>query len=121
MSNAQEHLERAIKINPDFADAHYELALILRDNEEFEKAKVHFLRTIEIKPDDPLSILMGGATVEGKQFNEVGFYVSRDWLLLDLLVLALIFIPIELFFPKNKSKSTYSFAARSLLFVCCAS
>ena len=31
MSNAQEHLEKAIQIHPEFADAHYELALILKD------------------------------------------------------------------------------------------
>ena len=54
-----------------------------------------------------ISILMGGATVEIKQFNEVGFYISLDWLLLDLLVLALIFIPIELFFPKRLGQSKF--------------
>ena len=26
MSNAQEHLEKAIQIHPEYADAHYELA-----------------------------------------------------------------------------------------------
>jgi sterol desaturase/sphingolipid hydroxylase (fatty acid hydroxylase superfamily) len=54
-----------------------------------------------------LSILMGGATVEIKQFNDLGFYVSLDWLLLDLLVLALIFIPVELFFPKRTNQSKF--------------
>ena len=54
-----------------------------------------------------ISILMGGASVEIKQFNEIGFYISLDWLLLDLLVLALIFIPIELFFPKKLSQSKF--------------
>ena len=34
MSNAQEHLEKAIQINPEFADAHYELALILKDKKD---------------------------------------------------------------------------------------
>ena len=54
-----------------------------------------------------VSILMGGATVEIKQFNDIGFYVSLDWLLLDLLVLALIFIPVELFFPKRTNQSKF--------------
>jgi len=54
-----------------------------------------------------LCILMGGATVEIKQFNDHGFYVSLDWLLLDLLVLALIFVPLELFFPKRKNQSKF--------------
>ena len=55
MSNAQEHLEKAIKINPEFADAHYELALILSDKIEYEKSKEHFLKTIEIRPEYALS------------------------------------------------------------------
>ena len=54
-----------------------------------------------------ISILMGGATIEIKQFNDIGYYVSLDWLLLDLLVLALIFIPVELFFPKRTSQSKF--------------
>ena len=37
MSNAQEHLEKAIQINPEFADAHYELALILKDKNDYEE------------------------------------------------------------------------------------
>ena len=40
MSNAQEHLEKAIEINPEFADAHYELALLLKDQQDFENSKV---------------------------------------------------------------------------------
>ena len=36
MSNAQEHLEKAIQINPEFADAHYELALMLKDKKEYK-------------------------------------------------------------------------------------
>ena len=47
MSNAETHLEKAIKINPEYADAHYELALILKDKEENERSKEHFLKTIE--------------------------------------------------------------------------
>ena len=37
MSNAKEHLEKAIQINPEYADAHYELALLLSTNSEYEK------------------------------------------------------------------------------------
>ena len=55
MSNAKEHLEKAIQINPEYDDAHYELALILSENNEFEKSKVHFLKTIEIREDFALS------------------------------------------------------------------
>ena len=55
MSNAQEHLEKAIQIHPEFADAHYELALLLKDKKEFEKSKEHFLKTIEIRPEFPVA------------------------------------------------------------------
>jgi lathosterol oxidase len=51
---------------------------------------------------------MGGATVEIKQFNDHGFYVSLDWLLLDLLVLALIFVPVELFFRSAKTSQSFT-------------
>ena len=53
MTNAQEHLEKAIQINPEFADAHYELALILKDNKDYNESKKHFLKTIEILPEFP--------------------------------------------------------------------
>ena len=37
MSNAQEHLEKAIQIHPEYADAHFELALLLSNNSEYFK------------------------------------------------------------------------------------
>ena len=55
MSNAQEHLEKAIQIHPEYADAHYELALLLSNNSEYEKSKEHFLKTIEIRPEFSLA------------------------------------------------------------------
>jgi lathosterol oxidase len=51
------------------------------------------------------AILLGGAGVEIKQFDQPGFFISLDWLILDLLVLALIFIPLELFLPKRLRQS----------------
>ena len=54
-----------------------------------------------------IAILIGGASVEVEKFNESNFYISLDWLLLDLLVLAFIFIPIELFFPKKLNQSKF--------------
>ncbi len=51
MKNAQEHLEKAIKIQPEFADAHYELALILKDKGENDRSREHFLKAIKIQPE----------------------------------------------------------------------
>ena len=51
MKNSQKHLEKAIQIDPDFADAHYELALILKDKSEKEKSRQHLMKAIEINPE----------------------------------------------------------------------
>ena len=51
MTKAQEHLEKAIQIHPEFADAHYELALILKDKGENDISRKHLLKAIEIKPE----------------------------------------------------------------------
>ena len=41
MTNVQKHLEMAIQIHPEFAEAHYELAIILKDKRENEKSMEH--------------------------------------------------------------------------------
>ena len=45
MKDVQKHLERAIEINPEFADAHLELALLLVEQENYKKARKHFEKT----------------------------------------------------------------------------
>lgn len=54
-----------------------------------------------------LTILLGGLTVEGRAVDKVSWSIGLDWLLLDLFIMALIFVPIELVFPKNKSQSRF--------------
>ena len=51
MTNVQKHLEKAIKNNPKYAEAHYELGVILIEQEEYKLAKRHFLKVIQIEPD----------------------------------------------------------------------
>ena len=55
MKDVQKHLERAIEINPEFADAHFELALLLVEQESYKKARKHFEKTIEINSNDAKS------------------------------------------------------------------
>ena len=50
MKNVQTHLEKAIEINPEYVDAHYELSLILMDKGEYGLAKDHLLKVIKIDP-----------------------------------------------------------------------
>lgn len=54
-----------------------------------------------------LTIAVGGFTVEGRAVEKVNWSVGLDWLLLDLLIMALLFVPIELAFPKNKLQSKF--------------
>lgn len=54
-----------------------------------------------------LSIAVGGFTVEGRAVEKVNWSIGLDWLLLDLLIMALLFVPIELAFPKNKKQTKF--------------
>ena len=52
-----------------------------------------------------LSIAIGGFDVHGRSVEKTNWHIGIDWLLIDLLLMAVIFIPIELAFPKNKQHS----------------
>lgn len=54
-----------------------------------------------------LTIVLGGITVEGRAVEKIGWSIGLDWLILDLLIMALLFVPIELAFPKNKLQSKF--------------
>ena len=54
-----------------------------------------------------LAILVGGTTVEVKDFDQSILNIGLDWLLIDILVLSSIFIPIELSFPKRTDQSKF--------------
>ena len=53
-----------------------------------------------------VAILLGGAEIEVKDFEDSAFQIGVDWLILDLLILSLIFIPIERIYPHNKDQLT---------------
>lgn len=53
------------------------------------------------------AIALGAFTVQGSDVPKSGWYFGLDWMLLDILLMALIFIPIELFFPKNKEQTKF--------------
>ncbi|PKH50889.1 sterol desaturase [Tenacibaculum sp. Bg11-29] len=54
-----------------------------------------------------LTIVFGGITVEGRTVQEINWSIGLDWLILDLLIMALLFVPIELAFPKNKLQTKF--------------
>lgn len=48
---AEELLERAIKLNPSFVDAHFELGLLFDDEKQDAKAAREYLLAIKLKPE----------------------------------------------------------------------
>ena len=54
-----------------------------------------------------VTILMGGFNVEARAVGNSKWHLGLDWLLLDLLLMAIIFIPIEMVWPKNKEQSRF--------------
>ena len=53
------------------------------------------------------AVVLGGFTVEGRSVEKTSWSIGLDWLLLDLFLMVLIFVPIELAFPKNKKQSKF--------------
>ena len=54
-----------------------------------------------------LTIVLGGFDVEGRSVDKVNWSIGLDWLLLDLLLMVILFVPIELVFPKRDDQSKF--------------
>ena len=54
-----------------------------------------------------LTIALGGFAVEGRAVEKVNWSIGLDWLILDLFIMALLFVPIELVFPKRKEQPRF--------------
>lgn len=54
-----------------------------------------------------VAILMGAFSVQGRAVEKSSWHFGLDWMLLDLLLMVAIFIPLELFFPRNKSQTKF--------------
>ncbi len=54
-----------------------------------------------------LAIVLGGFEVQGRSVEKVSWSLGLDWLILDLFLMALIFVPIELAFPKNTKQTKF--------------
>ena len=51
LNEAEQYLQKAIEIKPDFAEAHYNLGIILKDLDKLKEAELSYRKAIEIKPD----------------------------------------------------------------------
>lgn len=54
-----------------------------------------------------LAILLGAFSVEGRAVEKSSWHFGLDWMILDLLLMVAIFVPLELFFPRNKSQTKF--------------
>jgi sterol desaturase/sphingolipid hydroxylase (fatty acid hydroxylase superfamily) len=54
-----------------------------------------------------VAIVVGGFQVQGRSVEKTSWHLGVDWLLLDLLLMAVIFVPIEMVLPKNKQQSKF--------------
>ena len=54
-----------------------------------------------------LAVVTGGFQVSPAVVNESKWYIGLDWLLLDLFLMAIIFVPIEMVFPKRKEQKAF--------------
>jgi sterol desaturase/sphingolipid hydroxylase (fatty acid hydroxylase superfamily) len=54
-----------------------------------------------------IAILLGAFSVQGRSVEKTNWHFGLDWMLLDLLLMTIIFIPLELFFPKNTSQTKF--------------
>jgi len=52
------------------------------------------------------AILLGGWNVQAGAVHETAFPIGLDWLVLDMILLAVIFIPIEALFPQKARQKT---------------
>ncbi len=54
-----------------------------------------------------ITIIIGGFDVQGRAVEKANWHLGLDWLLLDLLLMAIIFIPIEMVFPKRENQDRF--------------
>lgn len=53
------------------------------------------------------TVFIGGLSVEPSSVEKSKWYLGLDWLLLDLLLMAVIFVPIEMVWPKNNQQARF--------------
>lgn len=54
-----------------------------------------------------LAVALGAFSVQGRDVTKSSWYFGLDWMILDLLLMTIIFIPLELFFPKNNQQTKF--------------
>lgn len=60
-------LKEAIEIEPEFAEAHYNLGILLRQKGKIDEAVIHFTKAVEFQPDYKLALFALGETLQAKK------------------------------------------------------
>jgi hypothetical protein len=60
LEQAQQHLTNALAFDPNFADAHYLMGLLLLRQKEYSKAAAYLQKTINLSPDHTAALLALG-------------------------------------------------------------
>ncbi|UCC38695.1 MAG: tetratricopeptide repeat protein [Candidatus Aminicenantes bacterium] len=64
---AIEHLKKAIEIEPEFAEAYYNLGILLRVKREIDDAIAYFIKAVEYKENYGLALFALGETLHAKK------------------------------------------------------
>lgn len=67
LDKAIKHFQKAIEMEPEFAEAHYNLGILLRQKGKIEEAKEHFLSAIEYQENYRLAQFSLGETLHAEK------------------------------------------------------
>ena len=71
VKEAESEFKRAIEINKDFVEAHYNLGVLFTETKRNEEAVSEFIKTIEIKEDYVMAhLFLGSLYLESNRKNE---------------------------------------------------
>ena len=75
---ATKHFQKAIEIEPKFAEAHYNLGILLRQEGKIDVAVEHFIKSIEYQANYGLALFSLGETLHAqKKYSQSNLYLGR--------------------------------------------
>ena len=71
-------LEETVKIEPEFAEAHYNLGILLRQKGKIDEAVLHFSKAVEFQEDYKLALFALGETLQAqKNYAQSNLYLEK--------------------------------------------
>ncbi len=78
MESAARELEQAVMIRQDFLAAHFNLGVVYKRIEEYEKARAEFRKALQIDPNSVQALLQVGQTYEEQGFLDEAESIYQD-------------------------------------------